>query len=74
LNNAPVAIRRLLKRALSNVAKKLLANLVRQDVIMIEDEQAAFDQDPLRQPFEINRAIRRVQELIRRQATDQPLN
>lgn len=41
---------------------------------MIEDEQAAFDQDPLRQPFEVNRAIRRVQELIRRQATDQPLN
>jgi renierapurpurin 18,18'-hydroxylase len=74
LNNAPVAIRRLLKRALSNVAKKLLANLVRQDVIMIEDEQAAFDQDPLRQPFEVNRAIRRVQELVRRQATEQPLN
>jgi renierapurpurin 18,18'-hydroxylase len=74
LNNAPVAIRRLLKRALSNVAKKLLANLVRQDVIMIEDEQAAFDQDPLRQPFEVNRAIRRVQELVRRQATNQRLN
>jgi phenylpropionate dioxygenase-like ring-hydroxylating dioxygenase large terminal subunit len=74
LNNAPLPIRRVLKRALNNVAKKLLANLVRQDVMMIEDEQAAFDQDPLRQPFEVNRAIRRVQELVRRQATDQPLN
>ena len=74
LNNAPVAVRRVLKRALSNVAKKLLANLVRQDVIMIEDEQAAFDQDPLRQPFEVNRAIRRVQGLVRRQATDELLN
>jgi renierapurpurin 18,18'-hydroxylase len=74
LNNAPVAIRRLLKRALSNVAKKLLANLVRQDVMMIEDEQAAFDQDPLHQPFEVNRAIRRVQELVRHQATSEPLN
>ena len=74
LNNAPLAVRRLLKRALSNVAKKLLANLVRQDVIMIEDEQAAFDQDPLRQPFEVNRAIRRVQGLVRRQATEESLN
>ena len=74
LNNAPVAIRRFLKRALSNVAKTLLANLVRQDVIMIEDEQAAFDQDPLRQPLEVNRAIRRVQELVRRQATNEPLD
>jgi hypothetical protein len=56
------------------VAKKLLANLVRQDVIMVEDEQTAFDQDPLRQPFEVNRAIRRVQDLVRRQSTDQPLS
>ena len=74
LNNAPLAIRRLVKRALSNVAKKLLANLVRQDVVMIEDEQAAFDQDPLRQPFEVNRAIRRVQDLVRRQATEESVN
>ncbi len=61
-------MRRLMKRALSNVAKQLLANLVRQDVIMIEEEQAAFDADPLRQPTEINRTVRRVQRLIRRQA------
>jgi renierapurpurin 18,18'-hydroxylase len=74
LNHAPVAIRRLLKCALSNVAKTLLANLVRQDIIMIEDEQAAFDQDPLRQPLEVNRAVRRVQELVRRQATHESLN
>ncbi|HEX6440292.1 MAG TPA: aromatic ring-hydroxylating dioxygenase subunit alpha [Candidatus Binatia bacterium] len=74
LNHAPLAVRRLLKRALSNVAKKLLANLVRQDVVMIEDEQAAFDQDPLRQPFEVNRAIRRVQGLVRRQATEESLH
>ena len=73
LNDAPLPIRRLLKRALSNVAKQLLANLVRQDVLMIEEEQAAFDQDPLRQPFEVNRAIRRVQQLVRRQAVNKPL-
>ena len=64
----------LMKRALTNVAKKLLANLVRQDVLMIEEEQAAFDQDPLRQPFEVNRAIRRVQRLVRRQANDRSID
>ena len=35
---------------------------------MIEEEQAAFDKNPLRQPFEVNRTILRVQQLIRRQA------
>jgi renierapurpurin 18,18'-hydroxylase len=74
LNGAPIAIRRLLKRALGNVAKKLLANLVRQDVLMIEEEQAAFEKEPLRQPFEVNRAIHRVQQLIRRQAVNEPLS
>lgn len=68
LKNAPLAVRRLVKRVLSNVAKRLLANLVRQDVLMIEEEQEAFDADPLRQPTEINRTVRRVQQLIRRQA------
>ena len=68
LGNAPLALRRLMKRLLSNVAKRLLANLVRQDVVMIEEEQEAFDRDPLRPPTEINRTVRRVQQLIRRQA------
>jgi len=68
LTNAPPAVRRLVKRALSNVAKRLLANLVRQDVLMIEEEQEAFDTNPFRQPTEINRTVRRVQQLIRRQA------
>jgi len=68
LKRAPLAVRRVVKRALSNVAKRLLANLARQDVLMIEEEQEAFDADPLRQPFEINRTVRRVQQLIRRQA------
>jgi phenylpropionate dioxygenase-like ring-hydroxylating dioxygenase large terminal subunit len=68
LQKAPFALRRLIKRALNNVARRLLKNLVRQDVVMIEEEQAAFDEDPQRQPFEVNRTIRRVQQLIRRQA------
>jgi len=74
LHHLPLPVRRVLKRALANVAKKLLTNLVRQDVLMIEEEQAAFDQDPLRQPFEVNRAIRRVQQLIRRQAVNETLD
>ena len=68
LKKSPLAVRRLLKRALGNVAKRLLANLVHQDVLMIEEEQEAFDTDPFREPTEINRTIRRVQRLIRRQA------
>lgn len=72
LKNAPLPVRRFIKRALGNVAKRLLANLVRQDRLMIEEEQKAFDTDPLRQPTEINRTVRRVQELIRRQAADDP--
>lgn len=68
LNDLPLAIRRLVRRALSNVARKLLANLVRQDVLMIEEEQQAFDENPLRQPVEVNRTILRVQQLVRLQA------
>ncbi|MPZ76300.1 MAG: Rieske 2Fe-2S domain-containing protein [Deltaproteobacteria bacterium] len=70
LNDVPVVFRRLLRRALSNVAKRLLANLVRQDVLMIEEEQSAFDKDPVHPPVEVNRTIRRVQQLIRRQAVN----
>jgi hypothetical protein len=42
---------------------------VRQDVLMIEEEQAAFDADPLLQPTEINRTVHRVQRLIHNQAS-----
>lgn len=68
LRKAPPSVRRLVKRLLSNVARRLLANLARQDVVMIEQEQQAFDADPLKTPVEINRTVRRVQNLIRRQA------
>ncbi|HSK28622.1 MAG TPA: aromatic ring-hydroxylating dioxygenase subunit alpha, partial [Candidatus Limnocylindria bacterium] len=68
LNDVPMTVRRLVRRALSNVARKLLANLVRQDVLMIEEEQQAFDENPLRQPVEVNRTILRVQQLVRSQA------
>jgi len=73
MNHLPTAARRLLRRALNNVAQKLLTNLVRQDVLMIEDEQRAFDESPLRQPFEVNLTIHRVQQLMRRQAAEERL-
>jgi phenylpropionate dioxygenase-like ring-hydroxylating dioxygenase large terminal subunit len=68
LQKAPLAIRRILKRALNDIARRLLQNLIRQDVVMIEQEQSAFEENPQREPFEVNRTIRRVQQLIRRQA------
>lgn len=68
LQKAPPSVRRLIKGALNNVARRLLRNLIRQDVVMIEEEQAAFDENSARQPFEVNRTIRRVQQLIRRRA------
>jgi len=68
LKKAPLPVRRVVKRALSNIAKRLLTNLVRQDVLMIEEEQEAFDSNPFREPTEINRTVRRVQQLIWRQA------
>jgi len=68
LKKAPLAVRRLVKRALCNIAKRLLANLARQDVLMIKEEQQAFDSNPFREPTEINRTVRSVQQLICRQA------
>ncbi len=68
LTNAPMAVRRAVNRVLNDCAKRLLENLVREDVSMIEEEQAAFDREPERQPCEINRTLLRVQELMRRQA------
>jgi renierapurpurin 18,18'-hydroxylase len=68
LQKAPLSIRRLIKRALNDVARRLLQNLIRQDTVMIEEEQTAFDENPEREPFEVNRTMRRVQDLIRRQA------
>jgi hypothetical protein len=40
---------------------------------MIEDEQRAFDESSLRQPFEVNLTIHRVQQLMRRQAAEERL-
>ena len=67
LTTAPMVVRLKVKSLLNNCAKGLLENLAREDVDMIEEEQTAFDMQPERQPFEVNRTLLRVQELIRRQ-------
>lgn len=72
LKAAPDAVRRLMKRALENIAARLLRNLIRQDVLMIEEEQAAFERNPLHRAVEVNRTIRRVQQLILQQAARAP--
>jgi len=68
LHKLPIAFRRFLKNRLTNTAKPLLNNLIKQDVRMIAQEQAAFNQYPDRPNVEVNPALGKVQQLIRHQA------
>jgi phenylpropionate dioxygenase-like ring-hydroxylating dioxygenase large terminal subunit len=60
--------RRTIKNLFFNSAKKLLEGLIVQDVLMMEQEQQAYLQNPDRKVYELNRAIASVQRLIRHQA------
>ncbi|WLT37282.1 hypothetical protein NON20_15240 [Synechocystis sp. B12] len=42
--------------------------MIDQDIRMISQEQAAFEQNPDRQNVEVNPALAKVQQLIRQQA------
>lgn len=64
LHKLPIPFRRWVKNSLFNSARGLLNGLVRQDVAMIAQEQAAFLADPHRRGQEVNRAIAPVQRLI----------
>lgn len=68
LHKLPVWFRRLIKDSLFGAAQKLLDGLVRQDVLMIEEEQQAFLQNSERKSYELNRALVSVQRLMRSQA------
>ncbi|MFM9265501.1 aromatic ring-hydroxylating dioxygenase subunit alpha [Tychonema sp. BBK16] len=68
LHKLPVWFRRFIKDSLFGAAQKLLDGLVRQDVLMIEEEQQAFLQNSERKSYELNRALGSVQKLIRTQA------
>jgi len=69
LHKLPVPFRRWLKNRLFGSAQGLLEGLVRQDVLMIEQEQQAFLEFPERRSYELNRAIASVQRLICEQAS-----
>ncbi|NES98615.1 MAG: aromatic ring-hydroxylating dioxygenase subunit alpha [Desertifilum sp. SIO1I2] len=68
LHKLPVWFRRFVKDSLYGSAQKLLDGLVRQDVVMIEEEQQSFLQHPERNNYELNRALVSVQRLIKKQA------
>lgn len=68
LHKLPVPFRRWIKQRFFGSARGLLDGLVREDVLMIEEEQQAYRQDPDRRSIELNRTISAVQRLIRIQA------
>ncbi|MFB8790895.1 MAG: aromatic ring-hydroxylating dioxygenase subunit alpha [Potamolinea sp.] len=68
LHKLPVWFRKFVKDSLFGSAQKLLDGLVSQDVLMIEEEQQAYLNNPERRSYELNRALVSVQRLIRSQA------
>mgnify|MGYP001799676762 CR=1 FL=1 len=68
LHKLPMEFRRFVKNRLFNAARGLLAGLVKQDVLMMEDEQRAFEASPQRKGPEFNPVIGKVQQLICHQA------
>ncbi|NJN29057.1 MAG: aromatic ring-hydroxylating dioxygenase subunit alpha [Synechococcales cyanobacterium RM1_1_8] len=69
LHKLPLRFRRFIKDSLFGAAQKMLDGLVGEDVVMLEEEQAAYLGQPDRRPYELNRACLAVQRLIANQAT-----
>lgn len=69
LHKLPVAFRQFLKNRLFGSARHVLEGLIRQDVLMMEEEQQAYLAHPERRNYELNRTVISVQRLIRNQAT-----
>jgi hypothetical protein len=68
LHKLPDWFRRFVKNSLFGSAKALLEGLVREDVLMIEQEQRSYLEHPSRRNYELNRALASVQRLIQVQA------
>ncbi|MDB9529825.1 aromatic ring-hydroxylating dioxygenase subunit alpha [Oscillatoria sp. CS-180] len=68
LHKLPVPFRRWIKNSLFGSAQKMLDGLVAQDVLMLEQEQQSYNENPLYKGPEFNRAMISVQKLIRQQA------
>lgn len=69
LHKLPVWFRRFIKDSLFGSAQKLLDGLVRQDVQMIEEEQQAYLENSKQRGYELNRALVRVQQLMKNQSS-----
>lgn len=67
LHKLPVWFRRWIKNSLFGAAQAMLDGLVAQDVLMLEQEQQAYQQHPELKGPELNRALIEVQRLIRHQ-------
>ena len=67
LHKLPVWFRQFVKDICFNAAKGLLEGLVREDVLMIEEEQQAYLQNKERKNYELNRALVSVQKLMKNQ-------
>ncbi len=70
LHKTPIPVRRFFKNAFTNSASFVLRRLVREDVLMLEQEQQAFEQNPTYRGPELNRTLTAVQHLIRRQVEE----
>ena len=68
LHKSPLPVRRAMKRMFTNSASHVLRRLIREDVLMLEQEQAAFESNPDYKGPELNRALISVQQVIREQA------
>jgi renierapurpurin 18,18'-hydroxylase len=68
LHRLPDRFRRLVKDLCFGAAQWMLDGLVREDVVMLEDEQQAYLVQPDRHSYELNKTVIAVQKLIRSQA------
>ncbi|HIK45878.1 MAG TPA: aromatic ring-hydroxylating dioxygenase subunit alpha [Leptolyngbyaceae cyanobacterium M65_K2018_010] len=69
LHQTPLPVRRFFKKSFTNSASFVLRRLIREDVLMLEQEQQAFVAHPSYRGPELNRTLMAVQKLIRQQAT-----
>ncbi len=68
VRDAPRWVQRLIKRSFRNSARFMIHGLLRDDAVMVYEEQQAHLQHPRLQNIELNPALAAVQRLIRQQA------
>jgi phenylpropionate dioxygenase-like ring-hydroxylating dioxygenase large terminal subunit len=68
LHKTPLIVRQFFKTAFTNSASFVLRRLICEDVLMLEQEQQAFEARPTYKGPELNRTLTAVQQLIRHQA------